>query len=556
MFRRLAGTLLTVALVAGVSLVSAPAAEAATFKVSVGVSAKETAVGGKVTFAGKVTGKTTKRSVQIQRKYAGSKKWSKVATVKTDGSGRYSWTTTMTDDRDRYYRVYKPAEKKIRKKYSASIKVVVYKASASTETLPFTSTTVTDGSVSMCAAPVVSRVGVPGSVTRMYRDGKLWRTERVEPIGEIITVGASSQPCASSVSPASGASAGGQQITITGHNLDGPVTFGGTAASATTVSGTKIVVEAPALDGGSHEVNVAGVTVATFLAVVPARVDSISPSSGSFSGGETVTITGAGLTGTEQVLFTPVVPEKYWFRTDAGDGSMPASKAKFTVVGDGELRVVVPPGISTQTTVQVVTGDTTATTTYTYALVWREPSEADLGFMEAMNDYRARGYNCDTGWFDLPAANPVVWDGYLADFAMSHSRDMIHRNPEYRELSLRNYGNSSRLSHSAPGFKDEAGYKARVPLAASKAWLENITGSGEYGNYPFTPKAPTARDGVLYFENLTRSWSHCMAMMEPLITKVGTGFDAANLDKVGLPSPYHVSKYVTVEMGPVPGAKP
>ncbi|MCU1458139.1 MAG: Ig family protein, partial [Actinomycetia bacterium] len=120
-------------------------------------------------------------------------------------------------------------------------------------------------------------------------------------------------PAITGVSPASGPSAGGTSVTITGTNLTGAsaVKFGATAAGSFTVnSATSITATAPA-GTGTVDVTVAGpggtsVTGAadrfTYNAPAPA-VTGVSPASGPAAGGTTVTVTGTNLTGATGVKF-------------------------------------------------------------------------------------------------------------------------------------------------------------------------------------------------------------------------------------------------------------
>jgi hypothetical protein len=118
------------------------------------------------------------------------------------------------------------------------------------------------------------------------------------------------RPVVTGISPASGPTAGGTSVSITGTNLSGAtgVSFGGAGGSITADSGTKITATSPA---GSGTVNI---TVTTpggtseitsadkFTYVVPApTVTGIRPDSGSY--GTTVDILGTNLSGATSVSF-------------------------------------------------------------------------------------------------------------------------------------------------------------------------------------------------------------------------------------------------------------
>jgi hypothetical protein len=115
-------------------------------------------------------------------------------------------------------------------------------------------------------------------------------------------------PTVGSVSPASGATAGGTAVTITGTGFltGASVSFGGTAATGVSVvSGTSITATTPARAAGAVTVVVtntdgqsgSGANAYTYVNPVP-TVASVSPNAGPGTGGTAVTITGSGfLTG-------------------------------------------------------------------------------------------------------------------------------------------------------------------------------------------------------------------------------------------------------------------
>lgn len=156
------------------------------------------------------------------------------------------------------------------------------------------------------------------------------------------------------ISPNQGSTGGGTLVTITGTNLSGTtaVHFGTkSATSVTNVSPTQVTAVSPSGNG------TVGVTVTTpggtsnpvsFFYVGPPFKSSLSPVSGSSAGGNTVTLTGTGLSTATSVSFGPnaVTP---------------------TVVSDGTLTVVVPAGTAGPVGVTVTTaGGTNNGLTYTY----------------------------------------------------------------------------------------------------------------------------------------------------------------------------------------------
>ena len=171
------------------------------------------------------------------------------------------------------------------------------------------------------------------------------------------------RPVVSSLNPNTGPITGAFTVTITGANLFGAtgVSFDGTAATNFTVnSPTQITATAPAHSAGVVDVTVttAGGTSATSANdhftynVFPPTVTSISPSSGTTSGGTTVTINGTNLLGSTTVMF----------------GSVAATS--FTVVSTSQITAVTPPELSGVVNVTVTSAQGTSTITaadqYTY----------------------------------------------------------------------------------------------------------------------------------------------------------------------------------------------
>lgn len=111
-------------------------------------------------------------------------------------------------------------------------------------------------------------------------------------------------PTITSVSPTSGSQNGGTSVTISGTGFvnGATVTFGGTAATVGTITATTIAVTTPTHIAGTVNVVVTNpdsqsATLTngfTYTAPAPApTITSISPNSGSYAGGTSVTITGS-----------------------------------------------------------------------------------------------------------------------------------------------------------------------------------------------------------------------------------------------------------------------
>jgi large repetitive protein len=163
-------------------------------------------------------------------------------------------------------------------------------------------------------------------------------------------------PAVTSISPTSGPSTGGTSVTIKGTGFNGgtQVLFGTVPATSFSVSSsTRITAVAPAQGAGWHNVFVttsggtsAAVTADEFTYVLtPPAVTSLSTSSGSTSGGTSVTIRGTGFSGATQVLF----------------GSAPATS--FTVMSSTKIAAVAPAGTSGTVDVVVITPSGTSAAT-------------------------------------------------------------------------------------------------------------------------------------------------------------------------------------------------
>ncbi|HXP11144.1 MAG TPA: IPT/TIG domain-containing protein, partial [Acidobacteriaceae bacterium] len=119
------------------------------------------------------------------------------------------------------------------------------------------------------------------------------------------------KPTISNVSPNNGPVAGGTAVTITGTNFatGATVTFGSTAAtSVAVVNSTTITATTPAGSAGAVTVTVtangqSGSLASAFTYITQPTVSSVSPSSGSTSGGTAVTITGTNFAAGATVTF-------------------------------------------------------------------------------------------------------------------------------------------------------------------------------------------------------------------------------------------------------------
>ncbi|WP_327312003.1 IPT/TIG domain-containing protein [Streptomyces sp. NBC_01235] len=155
------------------------------------------------------------------------------------------------------------------------------------------------------------------------------------------------QPSLTAVSPGQGPSSGGTTVILTGANLSGAtaVTFGNAAATGYTVnSATQITAVAPAGTGA------APITVTTpggtsgpvyFFYLNAPTVTAVSPGQGPSSGGTTVILTGADLSGATAVTFGNAAATSYTVDS-------PTQITAVAPAGTGSVAVTVtgPGGVS------------------------------------------------------------------------------------------------------------------------------------------------------------------------------------------------------------------
>jgi signal transduction histidine kinase len=154
-------------------------------------------------------------------------------------------------------------------------------------------------------------------------------------------------PTVSGITPASGTTAGGDSVTITGTNFvsGAAVIIGGNAATAVTVvNSTTITATTPAGTAGTSDVVVTnpdgGTATLTggFTYIIPITLTGISPSSGDDSGGDVATITGTGFVSGDTVTFggTPATNITVTNRTYAIGSTGPAGGVIFYDKGNND----------------------------------------------------------------------------------------------------------------------------------------------------------------------------------------------------------------------------
>jgi len=145
------------------------------------------------------------------------------------------------------------------------------------------------------------------------------------------TILQNSAPSVTGLNPASGTTAGGTSVVITGTGFTGAtaVTFGGAPATGVAINsaGTQITAVSPAHAAGTNlQVQVitpngasADVAADNYTYVAPGGLPTITglnPTSGTTAGGTSVVITGTGLTGASGVTFGGVAATGYLVDSD------------------------------------------------------------------------------------------------------------------------------------------------------------------------------------------------------------------------------------------------
>jgi hypothetical protein len=183
-----------------------------------------------------------------------------------------------------------------------------------------------------------------------------WTDRRNGALEEIWTapIAAAPVPVVTGISPASGAAAGGDTVTITGTGFTGAidVSIGPTSAAAMHVdTDTQITATSPPGTGvGTVDVIVTtpgGTSAATpadqFTYVPLPEVTGISPARGNAAGGDTVTITGTGFTGASAVSFGSAAAT---IQPGGNDAQLTVTSPAANVSGTVDVTVTTPAGTS------------------------------------------------------------------------------------------------------------------------------------------------------------------------------------------------------------------
>ena len=228
-------------------------------------------------------------------------------------------------------------------------------------------------------------------------------------------------PVVKTVSPKVLPPAGGTLITVTGAGFTGvsSVAVDGTPATAVSiVSATKLTAVAPPHVIGAVAVAVVGPAgasapsaAATLTYANAATLTSIVPISGPAAGGNPVTLTGSGFTGTSVVKFASTVAPS------------------FTVVDDSTIVATTPPRAAGTTAIAVTTpmGKAVATPTAKYTFV-TAPTVTSL----------VRGSGLATGGSTVTitgtgftGASSVTFGGVAAPFTLVNTKTIIATTPAH-----------------------------------------------------------------------------------------------------------------------------
>ncbi len=277
-------------------------------------------------------------------------------------------------------------------------------------------------------------------------------------------------PVVSSLSASTGSTAGGTSVTISGSNFSAAtaVSFGGIAAASFTVNGSgSIVAVAPAHAAGVVDVQVttSGGTSATspsdqFTFQSPAPVvSSLSASTGSTSGGTSVTISGSNFSGATAVSFGGV------------------TAASFTVNGSGSIVAVAPAHAAGVVDVQVTTSGGTSATSPSDQFTFQTPAPV-VSSLSVSTGPAAGGTSVTISGSNLSGATAVSFGGVAAtSFTVNGSGMILAVAPAHAagvvDVQVTTSGGTSAVSQS-----DQFTFQSPAPVVSS---LSASTGSTDGG---------------------------------------------------------------------------
>jgi DNA-binding beta-propeller fold protein YncE len=243
------------------------------------------------------------------------------------------------------------------------------------------------------------RVAISPDGTNLYVAG--------QKAGAIVELARTVTPTVTSVNLTAGSPSGGEMVRIKGSGFseDGKgvtVTFGTSVATATVVSGTTILAEAPAQAEGLVPVTVkneAGTSTESlsdvFTYTVDPEVIGVAPAIGSEAGGTTVTVAGERFNRVTAVRF----------------GSTPATS--FTVESPEEIVAKVPPGTgAVDVTVETADGSSTASVADSFTYVDGTVEPAPSGGLILQGYCEGLGYQSVTEQRGGISGNGFAYDNW------------------------------------------------------------------------------------------------------------------------------------------------
>ena len=489
--RTLVAAAVTLALTAGALIAGSGTAQAATKTQTAAVTVSTTKLEKyqSVTVSVTTSPVAAKKTIYIQMKYSGSSTWKTVKKATTNSSGKYSWTTKMTNEKNRYYRVYIPKRSGYTKAYSkSSPKVDVVGATFK---------------VSATATPA-SIVG-SGTVTGAGKATPYKSKSRTVSIQQSFN--------------------GGSWKTVATATISSAGNFKGSVKVSSAGEYRFRVYKAKYSDYGSRYSSTMNVTVAPKGPGAPVGgTFTLSTTSGKASAGQQVTVTGP-MTGAKAA------------RVQFKDGGavFDTSKAGLSDVTATQATVTLPAGPAGITgTLQVQFADNTWVNigTYSYTLGDRGPTTIESALLAKFNDNRATDQLCydnnplGSTIREYPAVTtPLVWNDKLGDYALAYAKEVASDVSAYREFIFLMGSGSPNSQHIWGPSRDgligpDRSAKAGFATVPGEAWSAVMT--DEQNADPTLIYHATNGTGTDNVRMLNKS--ACSLVMDPNYTKIGIGF--------------------------------
>lgn len=345
-----------------------------------------------------------------------------------------------------------------------------------------------NGAALTSAAGTVTIDGVTPDNVTVVNQGEITLDTKAHSAGDVtlaVTTGVGSDtqtityvapPTVSSVSPGAGPVSGGGTLTITGSSFTDATSVqigGNTASNLTVVSDTEITVTIPAHAADLSDVKVVSGFGEDTLAngyryAASPDIASISPTSGTYLGGTTVTISGLNFTGATEVNF----------------GASAATS--FSVVNDTTITAVAPAGVGTDISIFVTTpgGSDTAASAWAYITQASAPrSLAQTG--------KAKG-SMTFSWLAPTSTGGSSIVGYRVQYRKHGTSSWTTRS-----------GLVSGLSVTLSGLVDGTNYDVRI---AASTIFDGVYASTS-ATTPAVPAAPTRVSARVRGNTVTMRWT-------------------------------------------------